>query len=105
MPIRVIERTHHAPEVDAIVLTLAGAVLWAKDPSIPLVVRGYDGGPANVLWPWICGRRYALAYARRRGCIELRDRTTRGRPFTASPIAHLLPRVLHVFSALKTVKG
>jgi hypothetical protein len=74
----VMDRTHHAPNVDAIALALLGAVLWKKDDDAPIEVRTYAGSPANVLWVQIAGQRYALAYNHREGCIELRERTTTG---------------------------
>src|SRR4051812_3958119 len=74
----VMNRTHHAPNVNAIALALIGAVLWKKDEDSSIEVRTYAGGPANILWVQIAGIRYALAYNHKDGCIELRERTSNG---------------------------
>src|SRR5689334_11023296 len=74
----VMNRTHHAPNVNAIALALLGAVLWKKDDGAPIEVRTYGGSTANVLWVQIAGIRYAIAYNHKAGCIELRERTTTG---------------------------
>jgi hypothetical protein len=68
---------HHAEAVGAIALALIGAVLWRKDAQ-PIEVRTYDGRPANILWVWIGGEKYALAYNHKETCIELRQRTQGG---------------------------
>jgi hypothetical protein len=74
----VMDRTHHAPNVDAVALALLGAVLWRKDADSEIEVRTYGGSTANMLWVQINGQRYALAYNHHDGCIELRQRTTGG---------------------------
>ncbi|SRR6266702_3241907 len=68
---------HHADTVGAIALALVGAVLWKKDAT-PIEVKTYAGKAANILWVEMGGKRYALAYNHKEGCIELRDRTLRG---------------------------
>jgi len=74
----VMDRTHHAPNVDAVALALLGAVLWRKDTDSEIEVRTYGGSTANMLWVQINGQRYALAYNHHDGCIELRQRTSGG---------------------------
>lgn len=74
----VMNRTHHAPNVNAIALALLGAVLWKKDDDADIAVRTYGGSTANVLWVTIAGIKYALAYNHKKGCIELRERTSTG---------------------------
>jgi len=77
----VIERaSHHATNVRNAVLALAGAVVLFKDAEQPLTVRTHAGSPANILWVYVGGRRFALAYNHEATGIELRDRTIDGTP-------------------------
>lgn len=73
---------HHAKSVDAIALTIAGAVLWRKDAD-PLEVKEHGGEMANVLWVCIGGRRFALAYNHEDETIEVRRHTIRGEVLAA----------------------
>jgi hypothetical protein len=76
---RVMDRArHHAHAVDNVVLTLAGAIVWAKDPDTAIEVRTHSGSTANVLWVQIGGKRFALAYRHEVGTIEIRSGTLRG---------------------------
>jgi hypothetical protein len=68
---------HHAGAVDAIVLTIAGAVLWRKDPD-PIEVFEREGNIRNALWVHISGQRYALSYNHDSETIEIREGSTQG---------------------------
>jgi hypothetical protein len=68
---------HHAQNVGAVALTLAGAIVWRKDP-VPLEVREQDGELKNVLWVVISQKRYAFSYNHAMGTIDIRERTTGG---------------------------
>ncbi len=67
---------HHAHNVNEIVLSLAGAVIWKSTADIE--VKTYQGETANILWLTINSRRYALAFNHNTGRIEIRERTIRG---------------------------
>ena len=69
---------HHAPNVGAIPLALAGAIIWKKD-SDPIEVRTHDGEMKNVLWVTISKNRYAFAFNHHTGEIEMRKGSTRGK--------------------------
>jgi hypothetical protein len=53
---------HHGPNVGAIALTLAGAIVWRKDPEPIEVHEGRSMAHGTVLWVRIGGRRYAFRY-------------------------------------------
>ena len=67
---------HHGQNVNEIVLTLAGAVIWRATQDIE--VRTYNEETANILWLTIDGHRYAVAYNHLTGNIEIRDRNQNG---------------------------
>ena len=50
---------HHGHNLPAVVLLLAGAVLWKKEGSVE--VRTHGSQTANCLWVRISGRRYAFS--------------------------------------------
>lgn len=68
---------HHAGAVDAIALTVAGAVLWRKDPE-PIEVFEREGKLRNALWVQISEQRYALSYNHDAETIEVRAGSTQG---------------------------
>lgn len=67
---------HHAQNVDEIVLTLAGAVIWKITQNIE--VRTYNNETANILWLVVGENRYALTFNHAIQEIELRERTQNG---------------------------
>jgi integron cassette protein len=74
---------HHAGNVDDVCLTLAGALVWRKDPGTDLQVMAYAGDMKNVLWVYIGAQRYALSYNHQTGAIEIRAGSVQG-PILAS---------------------
>lgn len=74
----VMERAdHHAHQVRAVALVLAGAIVWRKDDA-PIEVMASGGDLKNVLWAKINGRRYAFSYNHDTKAIEMRSGTTQG---------------------------
>jgi hypothetical protein len=69
---------HHAKEVEAIALALAGAIVWKKDVGKDIEVMTQDGDTKNVLWVLIQGQRYAFSFNHQMRSIEMRRNTTRG---------------------------
>ena len=67
---------HHGQNVNEIVLTLAGAVVWRATQDVE--VRTYNDQTANILWLTINGHRYAIAYNHETLNIEIRDRNQNG---------------------------
>ena len=67
---------HHGQNVNEIVLTLAGAVIWRATQDIE--VRTYNDETANILWLTVNGHRYAIAYNHQTMNIEIRDRNQNG---------------------------
>jgi hypothetical protein len=70
---------HHGPDVGAIALTLAGAVIWRKDPAPIEVHAGRTMAQGTVLWVRIAGQRYAFKYNHRTHQIDMLRNTVRGR--------------------------
>jgi Integron cassette protein VCH_CASS1 chain len=93
---------HHAPQVRGIAFTLIGAVIWCKDASPAIEVKIYDGQTANVLWVWICGKRYAFSYAHASGTIELRQDNMRGDVLHSFDDTTSVSEVFDVFEKLKS---
>lgn len=73
----VMERAdHHGQNVNEVILTLAGAVIWRATQDVE--VRTYNEETANILWLTINGHRYAIAYNHNTMNIEIRDRNQNG---------------------------
>lgn len=90
---------HHASNVNEVVMTLMGAVLWRKDTT-PLEVRTQAGETANIIWFEVDGRKYALAYNHKAKLIELRERTLRGNVLHSFDNRTTAAQVRTIFSAL-----
>jgi|GEM_PF-491902 len=75
----VVERaTHHATNINEVILTLAGVVVLFKDPGRPLNVMTREGMQANVMWVTISGTRYALSYNYSEESVEIRRGSLQG---------------------------
>ena len=61
---------HHGHNVQEILLTLAGAIIWRKGGDI--VVREYKGRMAMAMSVRIRGQRYSVAYAPTTKKVEVR---------------------------------
>ena len=61
-----------AGEVSAAVLTLAGGILWMKDPG-PIEVRTRKGEPTSMFWVPLGGERYTFKYERHLRRLEVRS--------------------------------
>ncbi len=69
---------HHAGNVDAIALAIAGAIIWRMDDE-PLEAFAREGQTKNVLWARFNGRRLAFSYNHTDETIEIRENSTQGR--------------------------
>ena len=67
---------YHAGKVEGVSLALLGAIVWKSDKEIE--VREYNGSPANMIWFWVDGNRYAMSYNHSTEQIELKERTHKG---------------------------
>lgn len=68
---------HHAGNVDEVIFTLVGLVIWrAEEDSIK--VRTQEGGMKNVIWVNIGDNKYAFSYNHDSLQVEMRERTTGG---------------------------
>ena len=67
---------HHGQNVNEVVLTLVGAVIWRATQDVE--VRTYAGETANILWLTVNTNRYALVFNHNTGNIEIRNRTQNG---------------------------
>ena len=74
----VVRADHHGQGVNEIVLAIAGAIIWRKDPDIALEVNTRDGQMTNVLWVEIGGKRYAFSYNHDQQTVEVREGSTQG---------------------------
>jgi hypothetical protein len=97
----VMERAnHHGPNVNAVLLALAGAVALFKDANAPLEVKTHGENTANILRATIRGTRYAFCYNHHNESVEIRLNNFRG------PVQHTFTNatspteVLNVMRAL-----
>lgn len=68
----VFERSaHHAGEVDQVLLSLIGGLLWRKKPGDPVKVNTKEGAGGNVIWFRVDSVRYALLYSHEERFIKL----------------------------------
>jgi Integron cassette protein VCH_CASS1 chain len=67
---------HHGENVNQVVLTLVGAVIWKATQDVE--VRTYNDETANILWLTVGSKRYAIGYNHNSENIELRERTQNG---------------------------
>lgn len=91
---------HHADAVSEVALTLAGAIVWAKDPGHAIEVRGRDGDFKNVLWVAIRGTRYAFSYNHGARKIEMRRGSLQGDVVASFDNATTAASVKGAFEAL-----
>ncbi len=97
----VMERAdHHAHEVTAIALALAGAIVWRKDVASDIQVMSKDGDFKNVLWVKVNGQRYAFSYNHDARTIEMRKGSVQGDVFRSFSNATPLTEVEAVFRTL-----
>jgi hypothetical protein len=89
---------HHGQNVNEIVLTLAGAVIWRATQDIE--VRTYNEETANILWLTINEHRYALAYNHKIGEIEIRDRNQNGTVLATFNNSISATKVKEIFAGL-----
>ncbi len=89
---------HHALNVNEIVLTLAGAVIWRSTDDIR--VRTKNTKTANVLWMTINNKTYVLAYNHNTGDIEIRDKNQNGKVLATFNNSSTITQVKTVFLGL-----
>lgn len=68
----VFERSaHHAGEVDQVLLSLIGGIMWRKKPGDPIKVNTKVGAGGNVIWFRVDATRYVLLYSHEERFIKL----------------------------------
>ena len=63
---------HHAGDVGIAVLTLAGGILWMKDPG-PIEIRTHQGEMTGMFWVTLGGERYTFKYDVHMRRLEVRS--------------------------------
>lgn len=91
---------HHAGEVNEVLLTLAGAMLWRKRPGDPIRVNTKEGAGGNVIWFHIDEALYALRYNHDDRVIELRAGGRKGELLRTFTNATPTKEVVEVFAGL-----
>lgn len=89
---------HHAGDVEGVSLALLGAIIWKSDGEIK--VREYNGSPANMLWFWVHGNKYAMSYNHQTGQIELKERTHKGSVLHSFDNSTTYQEVIEIFKEL-----
>lgn len=90
---------HHAGEVNEVLLTISGAILWRKSPE-PVKVNTKEGAGGNVIWFRVDGERYALLYNHELRRIELAEGGRKGDLIHAFTNETTTSEVVRVFAAL-----
>ncbi|MFO1340419.1 MAG: hypothetical protein U1F53_19725 [Burkholderiaceae bacterium] len=91
---------HHAGDVNEVLLTIAGAILWRKSPGDAVKVNTKEGAGGNVIWFRVDGTRYALLYNHVDRRIELAEGGRKGELIKAFTIETTTQEVVRVFAAL-----
>lgn len=91
---------HHAGDVNEVLLTIAGAILWRKSPKDPVKVNTKEGAGGNVIWFRVDGVRYALLYNHVDRRIELTAGGRKGELIQAFTNETSTQDVVRVFAAL-----
>lgn len=95
----VMERAdHHAGNVNEVVLSLAGAVVWKATEDIQ--VRTYGEETANVLWLIVGQNKYAFTYNHQTQMIDLRERTQQGNVIASFSNQTTAAQVKQIFDQL-----
>lgn len=67
---------HHAQNVNAIALAIAGGIIWRTTDNIKVMSR--EGEMKNVLWLQVGNRTLCFAYNHSTGDIEVREGSVQG---------------------------
>ncbi|OWP79045.1 hypothetical protein [Flavobacterium oreochromis] len=89
---------HHAKEVEGVSLALLGAIIWRADGEI--LVREYNGNPANMIWFHIQNNKYVMTYNHNNQTIELKERTHTGTVITSFNNSTTYEEIIRIFSNL-----
>lgn len=97
----VFERSaHHAGEVNEVLLSLIGAMLWRKNPGDSLKVNTKEGEGGNVIWFKVDDTRYALLYSHTDKHIKLMAGGRKGELVQTFTNATTTNEVAKVFAGL-----
>lgn len=97
----VFERSaHHAGEVNEVLLSLVGAILWRKNPSDAIKVNTKEGAGGNVIWFKVDDTRYALLYSHEDKHIKLVAGGRKGELVQTFTNANTTNEVAKVFAGL-----
>ena len=90
---------HHAGEVNEVLLTISGAILWRKSPE-PVKVNTKEGVGGTVIWFRVDGLRYALLYNHELRRIELSEGGRKGELLCTFTNETPTAEVVRVFAGL-----
>lgn len=91
---------HHAGEVNEVLLSLSGAILWRKKPGDPIKVNTKEGAGGNVIWFRVDGTRYALLYSHEERFIKLVAGGRKGELVSTFTNATPTAEVARIFASL-----
>jgi hypothetical protein len=91
---------HHAGDVNEVLLTIAGAILWRKSPQDPVKVNTKEGAGGNVIWFRVDGTRYVLLYNHELRRIELAQGGRKGELIHTFTNESSTAEVVRVFAGL-----
>lgn len=88
---------HHAKEVEAVCLSLIGAVIWKSDE---IQVRTYKDKMTNQLWMRVSHDWYSFTYNHGAGTVEMKADTHHGRTLHVFSNSTSASEILTVFQSL-----
>lgn len=91
---------HHAPNVNEVCLTIAGAIIWVTEDELEVMTR--NGEMKNVLWLRVKEQRYAVSYNHDNESIDVREGTTQGKVLEQFTNATPTRQVKNFFEGLRT---
>ena len=68
---------HHAQNVQEVILTLVGALIWKKGDT-PIKAMYSEDDYKNVMWAYINNKKYAFSYNHADKTIDMRQGSTQG---------------------------
>ena len=103
----ILERSaRHAGQVNEVLLSLIGAMLWRKNPQDVIKVNTKEGAGGNVVWFRVDDTRYALLYSQEERVIKLVEGGRKGTVVETFTNATPAGEVARVFATLgKSVPG
>ena len=88
---------HHAKEVEAVCLSLVGAIIWKAEK---VEVRTYKGKTTNQLWMRVGVNWYSFTYGHESGTVDMKEDNHHGEVIHTFTNGSSATEILSVFERL-----